>query len=399
MINNPTKRKRFNIQSQKLKTKNPVYSCFFLLTFCLVLLGMPACNRTRNTPATQQTASPPSEDLEGTLILSNTILEQVDEQGQLLWKVKAKQGKYTKDKKIADVQNPNGELFQDGKLVFQVQAKQGIVQQDGEKIFLKQDIVATDIKSGAVLRGDELEWLPKQDLLIIRNNLTGTHQQLDAAAKEGRMFTRKRELELIGQVVATTKEPVLQLQTEHLFWKIDQELVIGDQPIQIQRYQAEKVTDTATAKQGQVNLDTKIATLTQNATVNLMQPPMQIESEEMNWNVEQETVTSQVPVKVTHLQEQLVFSSNEGWIDINQQMCYLTGNVQGFEGRRQSQIRADQLTWNLNTQAMEAQGNVIYSQQNPPFTVNGTQAYGKLNDQTVTVINQGGPVVTEILPE
>ncbi|MBD1940334.1 LPS export ABC transporter periplasmic protein LptC [Microcoleus sp. FACHB-68] len=396
MSNKDDSRKPLSGKSKKSKQEAKKVYFFCLLSFVFLLL-LGACGK-QDSPVAKPSPNRPKE-LDGTLILNASTLEQADEQGRLKWKVKSTQAQYSQDQKTAQVKNPDGELYQDGTLVFRIQGKFGEVQQDGKKIFLRENIIATDTRTGAVLRGDELEWLPDDDLLIVRNNLTGTHQQLDASAKEGRMFSRARRVELTGQVVATTKEPVLQLRTEHLIWEMEKDLLIGDRPIEIDRYQENNVTDKATADQGEVDLKTKIATLKQNALVTLLEPAIQVASDSLSWNLETDIVNSDRPVKVVHLQEQLIFTSDTGKLDIKQEMCYLNGNVQGFEQRRQSQLRADKATWNLATQGIEAQGNVVYRQIDPEFTVAGTKAIGKLNDQTVTVTNQGGPVVTEIIPQ
>lgn len=102
------------------------------------------------------------KDFESNLIFNDITLDQVNEKGQPIWKVKAKQALYSKDKKVAQVQKPEGELFQDGKLVYKISAQQGEVQQDGKQLFLKGQIVATDPRNGVVLRGSELEWQPQK---------------------------------------------------------------------------------------------------------------------------------------------------------------------------------------------------------------------------------------------
>lgn len=394
--------KRSHFKSKKSKEKRKKINkinFFYLLPFYFSLLvGLGACGLGQNRPAAQPSAQP-SQKSEGSLSVADIVLEQVDEKGQLRWKVNAKQADYTKDQKIALVTNPDGELFQDGKLVYRIQAKQGEIQQDGEKIFLKKDVTATDVQSGAVLRGEELEWRPKEDILIVRNNLTGTHKQLDASAKEGRAFTRSRRMELFGDVVATTKDPVLQLRTEHVIWEMEKELAIADRPVQIDRYNGKTITDRATASRGEVNLKTKIATLTQNARLALSDPPLDIASEAIAWNVAAETVSSEQPVNVLHRQEQLNFRGDRGKVDMKQKICYLNGNIVGVELRRQSQLASDRLTWYIPTKYIEAEGNVVYQQLDPPFNVSGTKAVGKLEDQTVVVTNNSGQVRMEIVPE
>ncbi len=362
-----------------------------------LLLGSGACSFQPRPIAQPSPAQPQS--VENSLTLKDITLEAAGVNGQLLWKVKANAANYTKNQEVALVENPDGELFQDGKLVFRLKGKRGEVHQDGKLLFLFDDIVATDMQDGAVLRGDELEWRPKQDILIVRKNLTGTHKQLNASAQEGRMKSRQRHMELTGNVVATSADPPLQLRTEHVIWERDLELVTADVPVQIDRYEGKTLKDRATAGRGEVNLKTKTATLKQNARVNLLDPPVRVASESMTWDLNAQTVRSSVPVTVVHQNEQLTFTGNQGWVDIKQKICYLTGSVRGVGERRQSRMSADRMTWYISTQDIDAEGNVVYSQTDPPLTLNGPKAVGNLNAQTVTVTGGGEQVVTEIVPE
>lgn len=155
--------------------------------------------------------------------------------------MKAKQATYSKDRRVAQVENPSGDLFQDGKSVYQITAKEGEIEQDGEQLFLKGQIVATDPRNKLVLRGNELEWRPKEDLLIVRNQLTGSHPQVQAVAQEARVFSRTGRIELQGKVEANTSDPVLQMRTEHLIWQIREQKLIGDRPLEIDRYKDKKL--------------------------------------------------------------------------------------------------------------------------------------------------------------
>jgi len=108
-----------------------------------------------------------------------TSLEQADEQGR---SVCAEEATYSKDKKVAQVQKPTGELFQDGKPVYQIIAQE--IQQD-KQLFLKGQIVATDPRNGLCCVA--MSWSGDQsDLLIVRNQVTGTHPQVQAVAQEAR---------------------------------------------------------------------------------------------------------------------------------------------------------------------------------------------------------------------
>ena len=93
------------------------------------------------------------------------------------------------------------------KSFLQVKGQKGEVQQNGQTIFLHGQIVATDTRDGLVMKGDELEWQPHKDLVIVRNNLTGTHRQLKLVAKEGRLFTRTQRLGVAGSGAGASNEP------------------------------------------------------------------------------------------------------------------------------------------------------------------------------------------------
>lgn len=342
------------------------------------------------------------KNIEGSLSFQQVTLDQADEQGRPLWKVKAKQAVYSNNNKIAKVQNPFGDLFQDGKLLYQISALEGEVHEDGKKIFLKGQIVATDTQNGVVLRGNELEWSPDKDELIVRDRLTGSHKELEASAREGRSYSRQKRIELIGQVVATTKdpkEPPLQMKTEHLIWQVGEKKMFSDRPVQIDRIVDNKTIDRATGERGDVDLNTKIATLKQNAQLAIADPALDIASDLLVWNYNAKTVVSDRPVRVFHRIEQVTLISDRGRVDLEQKIAYLTGKVYGVGKKPPSQMRTDRMTWYLATESFEAEGNVFYKQVDPPLNLTGPKAIGQLKNQSIVVTGgNGGRVETQIIP-
>lgn len=373
---------------------------FLAFAFCFSTIALlSACNtQTRTEKKLKQDTS--ATQIEGSLVFNNVTLDQADEKGRPLWKVKAKQAVYTKDKKIARVDNPNGDLFQDGKVVLQVSAKSGEIRENGQQVFLKGQISATDTRNGAVFHGDELEWRPKEDLLVVRKNLKGNHPQLQATANEGRYFSRKQQMELLGQVAAISKNPDLQMKTEHLTWQVQQQTLIGDRRMQMERYQAKVVTDRVEADNSEVNLKTKIAILKQNVQLTSLDPPLLMSSNSAVWNLNTETVVSDQPIRIVHQKENMILTANRGVVDLQRKVANLTGGVQGVGSRNQANLFANQLTWEIPTQNIQASGNVMYQQVNPPFSTTGPTAVGKLQDKSIVVSSSGAGnrVVTEIIP-
>jgi LPS export ABC transporter protein LptC len=368
------------------------------LTFLLVV-GLTACSS--KSPNNQANSSASSgQNTDSNLTFFGVAFEQFDEVGRPIWKVNAKAAKYTKEKQIGQAESPYGELYQDGKVVYQIKAERADIEQDGKQLFLKGKIVATDPSNGIVLRGNELEWRPQEDLLIVRNQLNGTHQKLQAVAQEAKVKTREQRMEFSGGVIAKSADPQLVMQTEHLIWQIKEEKLIGDRPIQIDRYKNNQITDRGRGNTAEINLKTKIATVTKNAQLELLDPPMQITSNSMTWNMNSETVTTNSPLRVFHKAENVTVTANQGEMKIPQKTVYLTGNVNAIGQRRQS-LKSRTLTWYLDNKLVEAQGNVVYRQIEPPLNFTGDTAVGNLQTENIVVKggSTGGRVVTEIIPQ
>jgi LPS export ABC transporter protein LptC len=368
------------------------------LTFILVF-GLVSCGG-KSPPASQQNTADSSGNQDSNLTFFDVTLEQADEIGRPIWKVRAKTAKYTKEKQIGQAESPYGELYQDGKVVYQIKADIADIEQDGKQLFLKGKIFATDPSNGIVLEGNELEWRPQEDLLIVRNQINGTHKQLQAVAKEARVKTREQKMEFSGGVVANSADPHLQVRTEHLIWNIKEEKLIGDRPIEIDRYKDNKISDRGKGNSAEVNLKTKIATVQKNAQLELLDPPLQIASNSMIWNMNAETVTTNSPTRMFQRAENVTVTANQGEMKIPQKTVYLTGNVNAVGQRRQS-LRSNTLTWYLDKKLVEAQGNVVYRQVDPPLNFTGETAVGNL--QTENIVVKGGSssdrVVTEIIPQ
>ncbi|MFN6463359.1 MAG: LPS export ABC transporter periplasmic protein LptC [Nostoc sp. DedVER02] len=381
------------IQKYSLTPSFLFFPLIFLLIFSLVSCGG------KSPPASQENPTVSSKQ-DSDLTFFDVTLEQADEVGRPIWKVRAKTAKYTKEKQIGQAESPYGELYQDGKVVYQIKADIADIEQDGKQLFLKGKIFATDPKSGVVLQGNELEWRPKEDLLIVRNQINGTHKQLQAVAQEARVKTREQRMEFSGRVVANSTDPQLQVRTEHLIWNIKEEKLIGDRPLQIDRYKNGKISDRGKGNSAEVNLKTKIATIKQNAQLDLLDPPVQIASNSMTWNMNAETVITNSSVRMFQRVDNLTVTANKGEMKIPQKTVYLTGNVNAIGQRRQS-LQSNTLTWYLDNKLVEAQGNVVYRQVDPPLNFTGETAVGNLQTENIVVKggSSSGRVVTEIIPQ
>ncbi|HZG38383.1 MAG TPA: LPS export ABC transporter periplasmic protein LptC [Nodosilinea sp.] len=353
-------------------------------------------------PGPNPGAGDSTADPEPGLTLRDVTLEQPNDQGQLLWRVKGKEVTYSADQQVAFITRPDGDLFQDGEVIYKVTAETGEVRENGSVILLRGNIVATGVKNGSILRGNEMEWRPQDDVLIMRDQITGTHPQLRAAADEARVFNRENRMELKGNVVANTvvadpqTEPWLKLQAEELAWFWEDERIDSAQPLRVEQFKQNTITDVVTGQRGSVNLAERLVALRGQVAMQMLELPLNMTSEAMDWQVAEEQVAVNQPLTLVHPENRIRVTARQGQMDLAQQQIVLTQDVVAIGETNQTRMTSDRLNWNVETQTVVAEGRVNYRQVNPSVNLSGARAVGRLDDQTVVV--DGGRVVTEIVP-
>ncbi|WOD38298.1 LPS export ABC transporter periplasmic protein LptC [Nodosilinea sp. E11] len=353
-------------------------------------------------PRSGDGTTPVGEEVEPGLTLRDVTLEQPDDQGRLLWRVKGSEVTYSANQQVAFITRPDGELFQDGEPIYEVIADTGEVRENGSVILLRGNIVATGIKNGAILRGNEMEWRPQDDMLIMRDQITGTHPQLRATAGEARVFNRENRMELAGNVVASTvvenpqTTPWLKLQAQELVWFWQEERIDSAQPLRVEQFKQNAITDVVTGQQGTVNLADQLVQLRGQVAMQMLEMPLTMTSEALDWQVAEEQVTVNQPLTLVHPENRIRVTARQGRMDLAQEQIFLSQEVVAVGEENQARMTSDRLTWDVNAQQVVAEGRVNYRQVNPSVNLNGARAVGRLDDQTIVV--DGGRVVTEIVP-
>jgi lipopolysaccharide export system protein LptA len=217
------------------------------------------------------------------------------------------------------------------------------------------------------------------------------------SADQATVFNRQRRVDLSGHVVAIATDPALQMQGEKLIWKMEKKTITSALPIQIQRLKGKQVTDNATSEKADINLATKIVHLQQNARLILSDPPVRVTGNSLIWSLGDQILTADQPVTVFQQEQQVTLTADKGRMELIPKMAYLNGNVHANGQRNQSRLTSNTLTWNISTQNIVAEGDVVYDQINPTVNLKGPRAVGKLQNQTIVV--SGGRVVTEFIPQ
>ena len=364
--------------------------------FLIVAIAITGC---QTSAPISQSPSPEASSREDTqLVLNNAILEQSNKRENTVWKIKANNIFYSEDRKTATLDRVVGNLLQNGKIILKVSAKEGEVRDNGNIIILKEQIVASDPRNGSVMESNLLEWRPQENLLLIKENLTGTHPNLEVTAQKGKYFTDIERLEIEGNVVATTEKPSSQLRSDRLVWDVASDVITSPGAVEIVRFaENDNITDELKSDRATVNLATNTATLNNNIELVSLQPKIQAATESLVWNYQQRIGKTDKPIQIINRDRQITLTGNKGEFDLQQQIAKLTNGVRGINQAKASNLYARQLIWKIATEEVEATGNIIYEQVNPKARLTGEKAVGTLNDNNIVVTSDSKKQVTSII--
>lgn len=393
--------------------------------------------------------SEPAEQIDAELTLQSVTLEQPDEEGNLMWRIKAESVNYTPDTERADLLNLEGEFFQSGEVVYTVTADEGEVQQNGETLFLRGNLVATG--DALILEGERLKWQPKDDLLVMsdwsedssindsfieeegldegdnvgaaevfdrepfleneeqldadNSPVKGFNDQLEAIARQVTVQTQDNRVDLSGGVIAKSKEaPWVTFESDALTWFTQREVIQTTQPLKVEQFEDEAyetVTDRLVGLSGKAQLEENRVTLEDSVQLDALAQPLTVNSERAVWDLEAELITLDRPVDIVQPERQVSAIADSARVELATQTVYLLGNVRAVGEENDARLAADTVTWQTESQQVEADGNVRYQQAaNPEVSMAGNRAVGNIEAGTVVVTGgDTGEVVTEIVPE
>lgn len=388
-------------------------------TVVVLIVALRTCTSNRNL-ADQA----PGETIKAELKLQTVTLEQPDENGNLLWRLKAQSVTYSPDNQRAELTKLDGEFFQAGETIYTVTADEGEVRQNGETLFLRGNLVAKRPENELTLEGEKLKWQPKQDLLVMgefedemlseetassssaasskQAPVTGFNPQMQATAQVATVSNKENRVNLTGGVLAKSKEtPWVTFESDQLFWFTQKEFIETTQPLKVERYASkdyETVTDRLVGNSGEAQLDEKIVTLNDSVRLDALTQPLVVQSEQAIWDLEAQTVALDQPVNLEQPARGITASASRANLDLAKEVVYLVGNVRANGQKNDAQLVADRVTWQTTTQEVEAEGNVSYQQAAAPeISMSGPKAVGNFDQGTLVVTGgDAGEVVTEI---
>ncbi|NJN60188.1 MAG: LPS export ABC transporter periplasmic protein LptC [Coleofasciculaceae cyanobacterium RL_1_1] len=383
------------VSNERLVRSSIGWISLLSLLFCLS-----SCSRNPEE-ASSDAQKPSSRNFDPALTFNDVTLEQIDRDGKKRWSLLAQRVTYSKDRKIATASSLSGKLYNDGEYAYDAKAREGVLSQNGDRIVLTGEIEVVDRKDGTVFSADEVEWLPDDDRMIFKGNLKAIHEDGSLTAQAGELLEADRILNLSKEVLIETKDPRMTLRADRGTWQMDEEMVLADGNLVVERYEGEgeaaTVADRGTATKGSLDLGVKLIILDGSAQLIFSDPPVSLSSERLQWDLPGQVLSSEVPLTIINRENQVSLLGQRGKFNVADEVLELTGGIEALANANQSRMTADNLTWFVATQTFNAVGNVVYRQSEPQFVLYGPQAEGKLEAQTFVVT--GGDVVTEITPD
>ncbi|NJL51825.1 MAG: LPS export ABC transporter periplasmic protein LptC [Hydrococcus sp. SU_1_0] len=284
-----------------------------LINIAVVITG---CQSSQ--PDVDQVSSASRLDTE--LVLNNAVLEQSNEQTNTVWKIKADNIVYSEDKQIATLDKVVGNLVQDGIVILKISAESGKIKDQGNLILLNDQVIASDPRNDSVISSKAVEWRPRENLLLIKAKLTGTHPNLKVVADSGTYFTDIEKLAIQDNVIVTTQQPALQLTSDRLEWNIPQEQIISPGSIELVSYDKNQtILDQLVSDRAELNLTQHQAILNKNIELITSDPQLQVATDFLTWNYQDRLGKTDRPIQIVDrdvvltlqaIRENLIFSNS-----------------------------------------------------------------------------------------
>ena len=340
------------------------FSCGLLLLFIVT-----ACNSQQPEAATPEIKDVGRSHTQ--LTLNEAVLEQSNQGGNLVWKIKAQRTTYSEDRAIGYLEDVAANLIQEGKVILKLKSAEGEIREQGNLVLLSKDIVVSDARNETVLRANSATWQPQQNLLTVSDNLRINRSNLDLTADKAVYSTDSESLELVGSVVANHVEPNLVLNSDRLSWIIPQQQIVANNPVKIVRYSGDKITDRLLANQITVDLQQHIAIIDKDVELTSLEPALKIASRTATWNYKLRTIDSSEPIRAVN--SQLTVTGNQGKADLEGEIVTLSGGVEGTSSDK-AKLYAESAVWTIAEEIIQAQDNVIYNKAQPRVDLTGDRA-------------------------
>ncbi len=189
------------------------------LSSVLLLLLVAGCRGASRQPGS------PSEEQATPFVFQALNLSQRDASGRVLWRVRSPEARYDLSRRMALASGIQGEINQQGQLLYRLSAPLGTVLNDGEVIQLEGPILIE--RRGAqpvTIRASRMRWYPRQQRIQLDRQAEAEDPTLRLRAQQATLLLDRDLLQLRGEPQINSRQPLtagtgpLQLRVQALDW-------------------------------------------------------------------------------------------------------------------------------------------------------------------------------------
>ncbi|MFN9622968.1 MAG: LPS export ABC transporter periplasmic protein LptC [Cyanobacteriota bacterium] len=367
-----------------------------LLLACQGCLGPVAVDTEENTPP---------------FSFRSLDLEQRTKEGQPAWTLKSPEARYNIRSSVARALRPEGMIFAKGKPLYRLRATTGTVVNDGAVILLEGAIQLQRLGPDPLLVvGERAVWIPREALM-----------RFDLAPRvrdaRNRLSSQTAILHLDRDLLELRGEPRLER------WSRATPLTVTPKPALLEMVGTVKSLDWQPGK-GTL-LGTGPVTLRRRAPNSAAKaPPQVLTASRLEGNTLQQRYTLLGPVRIDDPAESRWFRGGTLTFDTREQWLTSTAPFQGQKGalglqgealrldgtqttasisrgcrlqQRGDALQASRCQWNWTTQAVAAEGDVVFRREGDRQLTRAGRLEGQLGPAgRVTVSTPGGRVITQV---
>jgi len=291
-----------------------------------------------------------AEEFQGDLVFDNLTLNRADKQGQVLWEVRAREGRYSRDRKLARLSDVKGKLFQDGKVIYEIAAQRGEVEQNGQILKVSGKLRAKDLRDKMEFQGGEAIWEPTKFQLQMKGGVVLTHPQAIVRSEEAVAFSRDRRVELAKTVKLVSKDKQTKLDSDRLIWqmKADELQAIG------------KVVATGS------------------------KPALKLTGDRLVWQRKKQITEAIGNVVAVDDKGANRLSADRIVWQMKDQIAEAQGRAVAVGQKPAMQLNADRIVWQLKDRVAQAIGNVVAVGQDPAVRVQSQRVVWQQTPQLVS---------------
>jgi LPS export ABC transporter protein LptC len=338
---------------------------------------------------------PISKEAPEPFVFRSLNLRQQDKRGAPAWELTSPEARYDINRRLAQVRQPRGVIYLNGKPRYSIAAQSGTVLGDGEAIQLEGAVAITLLGQNPVrISGDQVRWLPRQDLMLIDRRPTATDRRSRLSARTARFLIQDDRIELRGSPTLQQWDGRLDkgpaavvITTTSVDWKPGDGGLVAKGPVRGERRNKQPASGQllmASALSG--NLRAGYVDLLAPVRVDDRRGKGWIQAERTRWLINDERLRSEQPFRgqINKL------TVDGGLLDIDLKAeTVLIPQACGLRQPDQT-LTADSCQWHWPDGRFEAKGNVALQRQAYKQITRSSRLQGRLGEEGVAVFSSPG---------